>query len=83
MCGNSVWQDRRFLDRYMPTLESFFHYRLLDVSTFKECARRWAKDVYKGHNKKSKHEALSDVRESIAELQYYRREFIQDFQNQI
>ncbi len=79
MCGNTIWQDRRFLLKYMPKLEAFFHYRLLDVSTFKECARRWAKDVYKGLNKKSKHQALSDIRESIEELQYYRKHFIRDF----
>jgi len=79
MCGNTVWQDRRFLLKYMPKLEAFFHYRLLDVSSFKECARRWAKEVYKGHNKKSKHEALSDIRESIEELEYYRKTFIRDF----
>lgn len=79
MCGNTIWQDRRFLTRYMPQLEAYFHYRLLDVSTFKECARRWAKDVYKGFDKKSKHEALSDIRESIEELQYYRRTFIREF----
>lgn len=80
MCGNTIWQDRRFLYRYMPKLEAYFHYRLLDVSTFKECARRWAKDVYAGFNKKSKHEALSDIRESIEELRYYRRTFIREFQ---
>lgn len=79
MCGNTIWQDRRFLTRYMPKLEAFFHYRLLDVSTFKECARRWAKEVYAGYDKKSKHEALSDIRESIEELQYYRKHFIRDF----
>ncbi len=79
MCGNSVYQDRRFLKIYMTELEAYFHYRLLDVSTFKECARRWAKDVYKGFSKKSKHEALADIRESIEELKYYRREFIRDF----
>lgn len=79
MCGNTIWQDRRFLSRYMPSLEAFFHYRLLDVSTFKECAKRWAKEVYKGFNKESRHEAMADIHESINELQYYRREFIRDF----
>ena len=72
MCGNSVHQDRRFLWRYMPKLESFFHYRLLDVSTLKELASRWAPRVYAGFEKESKHLALDDVRESIDELKYYR-----------
>jgi oligoribonuclease len=72
MCGNSVHQDRRFLWRYMPTLESFFHYRLLDVSTLKEIAQRWAPRVYAGLQKESKHLALDDIRESIEELKYYR-----------
>ncbi|HSW93349.1 MAG TPA: oligoribonuclease [Gammaproteobacteria bacterium] len=72
MCGNSVHQDRRFLCRYMPTLERFFHYRLLDVSTLKELALRWAPDVSAGLQKESRHLALDDVRESIDELKYYR-----------
>lgn len=72
MCGNTIWQDRRFLLKYMPELESYFHYRLLDVSSFKECARRWYPDAYKGFKKKSKHEALADIRESVDELKYYR-----------
>lgn len=72
MCGNSICQDRRFLYRLMPRLERFFHYRNLDVSTIKELARRWAPDVSKGFNKDSAHTALSDVRDSIAELRYYR-----------
>jgi len=72
MCGNSICQDRRFLYRLMPRLERFFHYRNLDVSTVKELARRWAPDVAKGFNKDSAHTALSDVRDSIAELRYYR-----------
>lgn len=76
MCGNTVWQDRRFLVRYMPTLEAYFHYRMLDVSTFKECARRWYPEVYKGFTKKSKHEALADIRESIEELRYYREHML-------
>jgi oligoribonuclease len=73
MCGNSICQDRRFLHRLMPRLERFFHYRNLDVSTIKELARRWAPEVYKGFNKESTHTALSDVRDSIEELRYYRR----------
>ncbi len=72
MCGNSVWQDRRFLSKYMPQLEQYFHYRLLDVSTFKECAKRWAPELYKGFKKQSKHQALLDIQESIEELKYYR-----------
>jgi oligoribonuclease len=72
MCGNSICQDRRFMHRLMPRLEQFFHYRNLDVSTLKELARRWAPDVCKGFNKDSAHTALSDVRDSIAELAYYR-----------
>ena len=73
MCGNSICQDRRFLYRLMPRLERFFHYRNLDVSTIKELARRWAPDVYKGFSKESAHTALSDVRDSIAELRYFRQ----------
>lgn len=72
MCGNSVYQDRRFLYRYMPDLERFFHYRLLDVSTLKELAQRWAPKVYSGLAKESKHLALDDIRESIEEMRYYR-----------
>jgi oligoribonuclease len=72
MCGNSICQDRRFLHRLMPRLERFFHYRNLDVSTVKELARRWAPDVARGYNKDSAHTALSDVRDSIAELRHYR-----------
>ncbi|MEO8803880.1 MAG: oligoribonuclease [Rudaea sp.] len=73
MCGNSICQDRRFLHRLMPRLERFFHYRNLDVSTLKELARRWAPEVHKGFNKDSAHTALSDVRDSIDELRYYRQ----------
>lgn len=72
MCGNSICQDRRFLARWMPELESFFHYRNLDVSTVKELTRRWYPDVAAGLQKKGVHLALDDIRESIAELQYYR-----------
>lgn len=72
MCGNSVYQDRRFLYKYMPELERFFHYRLLDVSTLKELALRWAPRVYSGLQKDSKHLALDDIRDSVEELRYYR-----------
>ena len=76
MCGNSICQDRRFMARYMPELEKYFHYRNLDVSTFKELARRWKPTVYSGFKKASKHEALADIYESIDELKYYREHFI-------
>jgi oligoribonuclease len=72
MCGNSVCQDRRFLARTMPSLEAFFHYRNLDVSTLKELARRWAPEIAGGFKKDSRHRALDDIHDSIAELQYYR-----------
>jgi oligoribonuclease len=72
MCGNSICQDRRFLARHMPELERWFHYRNVDVSTLKELARRWAPDVLAGFTKKSTHLALDDIRDSIAELRYYR-----------
>jgi oligoribonuclease len=73
MCGNSVCQDRRFLARWMPELESFFHYRNLDVSTVKELARRWYPALAKGVKKAATHQAREDIRESIAELRYYRK----------
>jgi oligoribonuclease len=76
MCGNSICQDRRFMARYMPELEKYFHYRNLDVSTFKELARRWKPTIYSGFKKASKHEALADIYESIDELKYYREHFI-------
>ena len=76
MCGNSICQDRRFLAREMPVLESYFHYRNLDVSTVKELARRWAPAVLAGVNKASTHSALDDVRESIGELAHYRKIFL-------
>lgn len=72
MCGNSICQDRRFLARYMPQLEEFFHYRNLDVSTLKELARRWYPEVFEGLQKAGTHQALDDIRESIEELRYYR-----------
>ena len=76
MCGNSICQDRRFMARYMPELEAYFHYRNLDVSVFKELARRWKPTVYSGFKKASRHEALADIYESIDELKYYREHFI-------
>jgi oligoribonuclease len=76
MCGNSICQDRRFLAREMPMLEKFFHYRNLDVSTLKELARRWAPQVLEGVKKASTHLALDDIRESIQELEHYRRHFL-------
>lgn len=77
MCGNSICQDRRFLARYMPKLEAFFHYRNLDVSTLKELAKRWRPGLAEGFKKSSKHEALADIYESIEEMKYYREHFIQ------
>ncbi len=76
MCGNSICQDRRFMANYMPTLEDYFHYRNLDVSTLKELAKRWAPEVAKGLTKHGKHEALADIYESIEELKYYREKFL-------
>ena len=76
MCGNSICQDRRFMARYMPDLEAYFHYRNLDVSVFKELARRWKPEIYSGFKKASRHEALADIYESIDELKYYREHFI-------
>ena len=73
MCGNSICQDRRFMARLMPELEAWFHYRNLDVSTVKELATRWAADILPGFKKENRHEALSDIRESINELRYYRQ----------
>ena len=74
MCGNSICQDRRFLARHMPTLERFFHYRNLDVSTLKELARRWAPGLTGGFVKQGEHKALADIQESIRELAFYRRQ---------
>jgi oligoribonuclease len=76
MCGNSICQDRRFLARCMPRLEAYFHYRNLDVSVLKELARRWRPELAKGMTKQGKHEALADIYESIAELRYYRDNFL-------
>jgi len=76
MCGNSICQDRRFLARHMPTLEDYFHYRNLDVSTLKELAARWRPELKDGFKKANSHTALADIRESIEELKYYRDKFI-------
>lgn len=76
ICGNSICQDRRFLYRHMPKLEAYFHYRNLDVSTLKELAARWAPQLREGFKKGNTHLALDDIRESIAELRYYRETFI-------
>jgi oligoribonuclease len=76
MCGNTICQDRRFLARWMPALEDYFHYRHVDVSTLKELARRWQPDLVKAYVKDTKHEALADVYESIDEMKYYREHFI-------
>jgi oligoribonuclease len=76
MCGNTIGQDRRFLVKYMPKLEAYFHYRSIDVSTLKELAARWAPELKDGFKKETKHEALADVIESIEELRYYREHFI-------
>ncbi|MBI1396325.1 MAG: oligoribonuclease [Betaproteobacteria bacterium] len=76
MCGNSICQDRRFLARYMPRLEAYFHYRNLDVSTLKELVKRWRPQISGGFSKRGRHEALADIYESIEELKYYREHFI-------
>jgi oligoribonuclease len=76
MCGNTIGQDRRFLVKYMPRLEAFFHYRNVDVSTLKELARRWRPDIYSSFRKQQKHTALADVHESIEELAHYREHFL-------
>jgi oligoribonuclease len=76
MCGNTIGQDRRFLVKYMPKLEAFFHYRNLDVSTLKELAKRWNPPVYAAFKKQQRHTALADVHESIDELLHYREHFL-------
>lgn len=76
LCGNSICQDRRFMARWLPRLEAYFHYRNLDVSTLKELARRWKPEVARTFEKKSKHEALADIYESIAELKHYRQHLL-------
>lgn len=76
MCGNSICQDRRFMANYMPELESYFHYRNLDVSSVKELVRRWKPEILKGLVKQGTHQALEDIKDSVAELVYYREHFI-------
>lgn len=76
MCGNSICQDRRFMARYMPQFEAYFHYRNLDVSTLKELAKRWKPELKNGFVKANKHEALADIHESIEEMKFYREHFI-------
>jgi oligoribonuclease len=76
ICGNSIGQDRRFLFKYMPEREAYFHYRYLDVSTLKELARRWKPEILDGFKKQGTHQAMDDIRESVAELAYYRENFI-------
>lgn len=78
LCGNTIHSDRRFLDAYMPRLSDFLHYRHIDVSTIKELAKRWQPALFEGHQKQSAHTALSDIRESIAELAYYRQHWLKD-----
>lgn len=75
LCGNSIGQDRRFLVRYMPALEAYFHYRNIDVSTVKELGNRWAPEMVNAHKKTGAHTALQDIKESISELQYYQKHF--------
>jgi len=76
MCGNSICQDRRFMANYMPELEDYFHYRNLDVSSVKELVRRWKPEILKGLVKQGAHQAMEDIRDSVAELKYYREHFI-------
>jgi oligoribonuclease len=76
LAGNTVHQDRRFMARYMPAFEAYLHYRIVDVSTLKELARRWYPEVVQSFTKEGKHEALADVYESIAELRHYRTHFL-------
>ena len=76
MCGNTICQDRRFLARYMPTLEKYFHYRHLDVSTLKILAQRWMPQAAKSFTKISTHEALQDIRDSIEEMRHYREHLL-------
>lgn len=76
LCGNSICQDRRFMAKHMPELESFFHYRNLDVSTLKELVRRWKPELLSGLKKQGSHQAMEDIRDSVNELRYYRQHFI-------
>ena len=75
MCGNTIHQDRRFMNRYMPKLEAYFHYRNIDVSTVKELCKRWHPEIASGFSKKQAHTALADIIESVEELRYYREKF--------
>ena len=75
--GNTIWQDRRFLSRYMPTLESYLHYRMIDVSSVKELAHRWRPDIFSSFQKKNEHTALADIYESVEELRHYKTHFFQ------
>lgn len=76
LCGNSICQDRKFIEKYMPELDAYLHYRLLDVSSFKEAARRWNPVVFSAVQKKNTHTALADIHESIAEMRYYRHNLL-------
>ena len=78
LCGNSIWQDRRFLERYMPNLEAYLHYRMIDVSSIKECVKRWYNASYLPPPKTNSHRALDDIYESISELRYYRERIFVD-----
>lgn len=78
LCGNSIHQDRRFLVKYMPELEKYFHYRNIDVSTLKELAKRWKPEVVSSFDKKGAHQALDDIKESIAEMEHYRIHFLNE-----
>jgi len=78
LCGNSVWQDRRFLEIYMPRIDDYLHYRIVDVSSIKELVYRWFPAEYRAPSKKNEHRALEDIRESIEELQYYRANIFAD-----
>ncbi|PPC74423.1 oligoribonuclease [Pokkaliibacter plantistimulans] len=76
LCGNSIWQDRRFIARYLPEVDQYLHYRMIDVSTLKELAKRWQPEMLKGFRKLGSHQALTDIQESIAELRFYREHFL-------
>lgn len=78
LCGNSIWQDRRFLERYMPKLEAYLHYRMIDVSSIKECVKRWYSPAYLPPPKTNTHRALDDIHESITELRYYKQKIFVD-----
>lgn len=78
LCGNTIYQDRKFIVKYMPDLEQYLHYRNIDVSSIKELARRWYPQVLDGFKKHNKHEALADIHESIEELKYYRQHIMRE-----